>query len=97
MLCNSVTFKFWATLELFRRHGNHKPKRFGFGIEHKSNDRAIQFHYQWLEIFGLLEETDIESGVAFLKSLSIVLLEFSLYNIRYKLKLNSSIAKAELI
>ena len=38
-----VTFKFWATLELFRRHGNQKPKRFDFGNEY---DRTLQFHYQ---------------------------------------------------
>ena len=46
MLCNSVTFRFWATLELFRRHNNHEPKRFEIDIEYKSNDRTLQFHYQ---------------------------------------------------
>ena len=71
MLCNSVTFKFWATLELFRRHGNHKPKRFDFCIEYKLIYRTLTFHYQWLKIFSLLEETDIGSSIAFLKSLSI--------------------------
>ena len=72
MLRNSVTFKFLATLELFWHHGNYKLKRFDIGIENKSIDRTFQFHYQWLEIFGILEETDIESCVAFLKSLSIL-------------------------
>ena len=32
---NSVTFKFWVTLEFSRRHGNLKPKRFDFCIEYK--------------------------------------------------------------
>ena len=63
---NFATFKFWATLELFRHHDNHKPNPFDFGIEYKSIDRTLQFHYRWLETFGLLEETDIESSVAFL-------------------------------
>ena len=68
MLCYPVTFKFWAALELFRRHGNRKPKRFDFGIKYMSIDKTgktLEFHYQWLNIFGLLEETDIESSVAF--------------------------------
>ena len=33
LLCNSVTFKFWVTLEYSRHHGNLKPKRFDFCIE----------------------------------------------------------------
>ena len=41
MLCNSVTFQFWATLELFRRHGNHTPKRFDFCIECKLTDWTL--------------------------------------------------------
>ena len=55
---NSVTFKFWVTLECARRHGNCKPKRFDFCIEHKSID--------------LLEEIGIKSSVAFLKFFSIL-------------------------
>ena len=52
-----------ATLKLFRRHCNHKPKLFDVGIEYKSIDKTF--------IFGLLEETNIESSIAFLKSLCI--------------------------
>ena len=44
---------------------------FDFDIEYKSFDRTLQFHYQWLELFGLLEETNIEPSVACLKPLSI--------------------------
>ena len=40
-------------------------------MEYKLIDRTLQFHYQRLEIFSILEETDIGSSVAFLKSLSI--------------------------
>ena len=38
MICNFVTFKFWATLELFRHHGNHRPKCFDCGIDFIIND-----------------------------------------------------------
>ena len=55
--CNSVTFKFWVTLEFLRRHGNLKPKRFDFCFEYKP----------------ILEEIGIESSVAFLKCFSICL------------------------
>ena len=55
MLCNSLTFKVLATLELLRRHGTHKPKLFEFGIEFKSADRTLKLQYQWLEILGRLE------------------------------------------
>ena len=67
----SVTFKFWVTLEFSRRHGNLLPKRFAFCIEYKPVDRAWPFHYQWLELFGLLKEIGIKSSVAFLKYFSI--------------------------
>ena len=67
----SVTFKFWVTLEFSRRHGNRKPKRFDFCIEYKPIDRDLTIHYQWLELFGLLEETGLKSSVVFLKCFSI--------------------------
>ena len=69
----SVTFKFWVTLEFARRHCNLKPKRFDFCIEYKPIDRTYPFHYQRLELFGLLEEIGItcKSIVAFLKCFSI--------------------------
>ena len=57
----SMTFKFWVTLEFSRCHGNLKPKRFDFCIEYKPIDRIWLFHYQWLELFGLLEEIGISS------------------------------------
>ena len=57
---NSVTFKFWVTLAFLRRHGNLKPKRFEFYIDYKPIDRTCPFHYQWLELFGLLEEIGIK-------------------------------------
>ena len=63
----SVNFKFWATLEVSRRHCNFKPKRFDFCIEYKPIDRACPFHYQRLELFGLLEEIGIKSNVSSLK------------------------------
>ena len=44
--CKSVIFKFWATLEFSRRHGNLKPKRFDFYIQCKPVDRTCPFHYQ---------------------------------------------------
>ena len=66
-----MTFKFWVTLEFSRRHGNFKPKRFDFCIEYKPVDRTWPFHYQWLELFGLLEEIGIKASVAFLKCFSI--------------------------
>ena len=68
----SVTFKFWFTPEFSRRFCNLKPKRFDFYIEYKPTDRTCPFHYQWLELFGLLEEIGIKSSVAFLKYFSIV-------------------------
>ena len=68
----SVTFKFWITLEFSRRHCNLKPKRFDFCIENKLIDRTCPFHYQRLGLFGLLEEIDIKSSVAFLKCFSIL-------------------------
>ena len=40
---NSVTFKFWVTLEFARRHGNLKPKCFDFCIEYKPVDRRVHF------------------------------------------------------
>ena len=43
---NSVTFKFGVSFEFARRHGNLKPKRFDFGIEHKPVDQTCPFHYQ---------------------------------------------------
>ena len=67
----SVTFKFWVTLEFSRHHGNLKPKRCAFCIEYKPIDRTWPFHYQWLELFGLLKETGIKSSVAFFKCFSI--------------------------
>ena len=78
-LCNSVTLKFWVTLEFSRSHGNLKPKRFKFRIEYNPFDRTCPFHYQWLELFGLLEENSIESNVAFLKCFSIFRFEFDMY------------------
>ena len=69
----SVTFKFWLTLEFSRRHCNLKPKRFDFCIEYKPIDRTYSFHYQRLELFGLLEEIGIQSSVVFLKCFSIYL------------------------
>ena len=68
---NSVTFKFWVSLE-FSHHGDLKPKRFNFCIEYKPIGQTRPFHYQGLELFGLLEEIGIESSVAFLKHFSIV-------------------------
>ena len=68
----SVTFKFWVSFELSGRHCNLKPKRFDFCIEYKTTDRTCPFHYQWLKLFGLLEEIGIKSSVAFLKCFSIV-------------------------
>ena len=63
----SVTFKFWVTLEFSRHHCNLKPKRFDFCIKYKPIDRTCPFHYQRLELFGLMEEIGIKSSVAFLK------------------------------
>ena len=42
---NSVTFKFWVSLEFARRQGNLKLKRFDFCIEHKPIDQTCPFHY----------------------------------------------------
>ena len=67
----SVIFKFWVTREFSQRHCNLKPKRFDFCIEYKPVDRTCPFHYQWLELFGLLEEIGIKSSVAFIKCFSI--------------------------
>ena len=69
----SVTFKFWVTVEFSRRHCNLKPNRFDFCIEYKPTDRTCPFHYQRLELFGLLEEIGIKSSVAFFKCFSILL------------------------
>ena len=63
----SVTFKFWVTREFSRIHCNLKPKRFDFCIEYKPIDQTCPFHDQRLELFGLSEEIDIKSSVAFLK------------------------------
>ena len=38
---NSVTIKYWVTLEFLRRHGNLKPKRFDFCIEYKPVKRTF--------------------------------------------------------
>ena len=71
----SVTFKFWVTLEFSQRHCNLKPKGFDFCIEYKPTDRiwppGCPFHYQRLELFGLLEEIGIKSSVEFLKFFSL--------------------------
>ena len=67
-LCNSVTFKFWVTLELSRRHDNLKPKR--FGILCRTQTKLIILEL-CLQLFGLLEEISIESSDAFLKSFSM--------------------------
>ena len=72
---NSVTFKFWVTLEFSRRHGSLKPKRFDFCIQYKPFDRTCLFHYQRLQLFGHLEEIGIKSSVVFLKCFSIFLKE----------------------
>ena len=49
-------------MELFRRHGNHKPKRFDFGIEYKSVDRfgniwSSERNWHWTNccVFKVLE------------------------------------------
>ena len=65
ILCNTVNFKFRVSLEFFRRHVNLKQKRFDFCVEYKPTGRICQFHYHWLDIFGLLEETATESSIAF--------------------------------
>ena len=44
-----------------------------FCIEYKPIDRTCPFHYQRLELFGLLEEIGIKSSVAYLKYFTIVL------------------------
>ena len=62
-VCNSVTSKFFVTLKFSRRHGYLRPKHFDFCIEYKPIDRACQFHYHWLGLFGLLEEIGIESSI----------------------------------
>ena len=86
----SVTFKFWVTLEFSRPHGNLKPKRFDFCIEYKPADRTWPFHYQWLELFGLLEEIGIKSSVAFLKCFSIYFVCKILQKISFELYCISS-------
>ena len=68
-----MTFKFWVTLDFFRRHGKRQIKHFDFGVEYKPNGRTCKFQYHWLEIFGHLEEIYIEASVVFLKYFSIVL------------------------
>ena len=60
-----MTFKFWVTFEYFQRQGKRQIKQFDFGVEYKPNGRTCKFQYQWLEIFGSLEETYIEASVAF--------------------------------
>ena len=72
----SMTFKFWVTLEFSRRHCNLKPKRFDFCIEYKPINPTCSFQYQCLVLFGLLEEIDIKSSVAFLKCFSIYLFRY---------------------
>ena len=62
-----MTFKFGVTLKFSRRHCNLKPKRFDFFIEYKPADRTCPFHYQRLELFGLLEQIGIKLSVAFFK------------------------------
>ena len=68
-LCNSVTFKFWATLVFSRRNGNRQPKRFAF-VSNTSQLVGCQIH--WLKLFCLLQEIGIESSAAFLKCFSIL-------------------------
>ena len=43
--CNSVTFKFWVTLEFSRHHDNLKPQRFDFCIAYKPIDWTCPFRY----------------------------------------------------
>ena len=68
----SVTFKFWVTLEFSRHHCNLKPKVLIF-VSNTSQLIGRPFHYQRLELFGLLEEIGIKSSVAFFKCFSICL------------------------
>ena len=81
----SVTFKFRATLEFSRRHCNLKPNRFNFCIEYKPIDRTCPFHYQRLELYGLLGAIGIKSSVAFLKC-------FSIHSYTYNCSYNYTIA-----
>ena len=67
-----MTFQYWvARYEFSLRHVNLKPKCFDFCVECKPIDRTCPFHYQWLELFGLLEEIGIESSVAFFLMCSV--------------------------
>ena len=42
----SVTFKFWITLEFFRRLANRRIKHYDFGVEYKPNGRTCKFQDQ---------------------------------------------------
>ena len=58
----------------FWRHGKRlQINHFDYGVEYKPNGRTCKFQYQWLEIFGRLEEIYIEASVAFLKCFSSML------------------------
>ena len=62
---NSVTFKFWVTLEFARRHSNLKPKRFDFCIEHKPVDIYIRFGTKlYRQIIGIPMGTNCAPLVA---------------------------------
>ena len=52
--------------EFSQHHSNLKPKRFEFCIKYKKSDRTCH-----LELFGHLEDIDIASSVALLRSFSI--------------------------
>ena len=47
---NSVTFKFWITLEFSRRHGNLKPKRFDFLYRIQANLSGLSISLSMNEI-----------------------------------------------
>ena len=71
---NSVTFKFWVTLEFSRRHGNLKTKRFHF-ISNTSQLIGPVHFIIWSS--GRIK-IGIKSSVAFLKCFSIFREEESL-------------------
>ena len=63
---NSVTFKFWVTLEYLRRHGNLKPNVLIFVSNTSQLIGLVHFiinDWNYLELFGLLEEIGIKSNV----------------------------------
>ena len=63
-----VAFKFWATLKLFRRYVNPKPKRFDFGIEYKSTDRYSMIGKKWSsEKKNKKKKNKKKTDIAFLK------------------------------